>query len=138
MYRILKIASLIVFLSSASLAQIAVIANMSVPISSANQRTTLDIYSLSIQTWENGSAITVVTLKGNDSVVKTFHKFLGRTPLEMRKLWMRIQLSGEGRVPIALSSEAEVAEEIASTPGAIGFVSSDHVPKNVKVLFVIE
>ncbi len=61
-----------------------------------------------------------------------FYEELGRTPLEMRKLWMRVQLSGEGRAPVTLSSETEVAEKVASTPGAIGFVRADLVPINVK------
>ena len=138
MYRMFKIGCLVLFLSSMSAAQIAVIVNKSVPISSIDKRTILDIYSLSTQTWEDGSAITVVTLKGNEGIGKKFYEFIGRTSLQMRKLWMRAQLSGESGVPVSLSSEAEVAEKVASTPGAIGFVSEDHVPKGVTILAVIE
>ncbi len=65
LYRMMKIASLVLFLSAAALTQqIAIIANMSVPVSSIDRPMTLDIYSLSTQTWKDGSAITVVTMKG--------------------------------------------------------------------------
>jgi ABC-type phosphate transport system substrate-binding protein len=135
---LLKAAALVLFLSSMSAAQIAVIANKSVPISSIDKRLALEIYSLSTQEWEDGSHVTVITLVGNEKVGQKFHEFIGRTALQMRKIWMRAHLSGESHVPVAMSSEEAVAQKVASTPGAIGYVGSDHVPKNVKILGIIE
>lgn len=136
--RLLGIAALMLLLGSLSAGQLAVIANKSVPVSRLDKRTLQEIYSLSMQRWEDGSAITVVTMKGNDGVVKRFHQFIGRTPFELRKIWLRAQLSGESSVPIALSSEAEVAARVAATPGAIGFVSIESVPRGVITIAVIE
>jgi ABC-type phosphate transport system substrate-binding protein len=137
-YRPILIALLVTALHVAATGQVAVIANKSVPVSSIERSALLDIYSLSTHTWDDGSAIVVVTMKGNDGIVKKFHRFIHSTPFEMRKVWMRAQLSGEGRVPIALASEMEVAEKVASTPGAIGFVSAGHVPAGVITLAIIE
>jgi ABC-type phosphate transport system substrate-binding protein len=56
----------------------------------------------------------------------------------MKKLWMKVQLTGEGQPPTGVGSEDEVLSKVASTPGAIGFVSSDKVNGSVKVLLTIK
>ncbi len=47
-------------------------------------------------------------------------------------------LSGDGQAPDALGSEDEVVNKVASTPGAIGYVSADKAGDNVKILLVIK
>ena len=46
-------------------------------------------------------------------------------------------LLGEGDTPESLKSEEEMLTKVASTSGAIGFVSQSTVTEDVKVLAVI-
>jgi ABC-type phosphate transport system substrate-binding protein len=119
-------------------AQVAVIANKSVSESSINTGKLGDIYSLRLKTWGSGSAIIPVTLKSDNEDVQKFFSAIGKSNMEMKKLWMKLQLTGEGQPPVGFGSEDEVLSKVASTPGAIGFISADKVNGSVKVLLTIK
>jgi len=132
------IAAFIVFGAVAVQAQVAVIANKSVSEGSISSGKLGDIYSLRLKTWGNGKAIVAVTLKSDDETTQKFFGAFGKSLMEMKKLWMKLQLTGEGQPPAGVGSEDEVVSKVASTPGAIGFVNADKVNGSVKVLFTIK
>jgi ABC-type phosphate transport system substrate-binding protein len=131
---------LVVILGAAPAAhsQVAVIVNKSVPVSSLTQPELLDIWLCNTRTWGNGQSIELFCLKDEGPEEKKFFEFLRRTPLEMRKAWLRAQLSGQARPPAMVSSQEELLKKVQSTPGAIGFVSSERVQGSVKVVLIIE
>ncbi len=118
--------------------QVSVIVNKSVPVSKLTQSELLDIWLCNTRTWGNGQSIELVCLKDDGQAEHAFFDFLGRTPLEMRKVWLRAQLSGQARPPMTISSQEEVLKKVEETPGSIGFVDSDRVEGNVKVVLKIE
>ena len=131
---------ILVFLLSGRLtaqSHLAVIVNHSVSADTISAQQLLDIYSLNTRQWDDGKQIVPVRLQGNESGTKSFYDFIGKKSLEMKKLWLRIQLSGEGMAPIAFSSDSDVIEKVASTRGAIGFVDSDKVTDKVKILLIL-
>lgn len=132
------IAAIILFAAVATQAQVAVIANKSVSESSISSGKLNDIYSLRAKTWSNGKEIVPVTLKSENESAKKFFGAFGKSLMEMKKLWMKLQLTGEGQPPAGVGSEDEVVSKVASTPGAIGFVSSDKVNNSVKVLLTVK
>ncbi len=119
-------------------AQVVVIANKSVPESVINKSKLEDIYKLSTNKWKNGDKIVVFDLKTEGKTRTAFYGFMGKSPDELKKTWMRLQLTGEGNAPKSLSSEYEIVDMVASTNGAIGYVSADKVNANVKVLLTIK
>jgi ABC-type phosphate transport system substrate-binding protein len=119
-------------------AQVAVIANRSVAESSISPAQLLDIYLLNTRTWSDGQVIEVTCLRENGNDEKRFYDMLHHTPLEMRKLWLRAQLSGQARPPEMITSQEELVKRVGATPGAIGFVNRDKVQGNVKILLVLE
>jgi ABC-type phosphate transport system substrate-binding protein len=125
-------------LASQSYAQVAVIANKSVSESSVSISKLTDIYCLRAKTWSNGKAIVPLTLKSDNETTQKFFGAVGKSSMEMKKLWMRIQLTGEGQPPESAGSEDDVVSKVASTPGAIGFVSADKVDSSVKVILSIK
>ena len=131
-------AAIILLAAVATQAQVAVIANKSVPESSVSSSKLSDIYSLRLKTWSNGSAIVPVTFKSDNEDSQKFFNSLGKSTMEMKKLWMKLQLTGEGQPPVGVGSDDEVLSKVASTPGAIGFVSADKVNGSVKVLLTIK
>jgi len=119
-------------------AQVVVIANKSVAESEISKSKLTEIYTLSTNKWKNGEKIVVFDLKTEGKTRSEFYSFLGKSPEDLKKGWMRAQLTGEGTAPKSLGSEYEILEKVASTPGAIGFISADKVNGSVKVLLTIK
>ena len=117
---------------------VAVIAHPSVPEKELNKTKLLDIYSGDVKNWSDGRPVVVLDLKPTGDIKETFYKFIGKSPSRMKSVWMKRMLSGEGDPPQAVESEAEMVRKVASTPGAIGFVSRAAVNDTVKTLAIIE
>ncbi len=118
-------------------AQVAVIANKSVPEGSISASKVSEIYNLKTKTWSNGSAMVLHTLKTDNDASNKFFGAIGKSSMEMKKLWMKLQLTGEGQAPINCDSEDQVIDKVASSAGGIGFVSASKVNDKVKVLLTI-
>ena len=118
--------------------QIAIIANKSVKEGSVSRSTLVDIYTLNKLFWSNGSKITVVDLRGESSMKERFYDFLGFNYAQIQKLWLKRQFSGKSMPPVGCKTEKEIVEKVASTPGAIGYVSLKNVTKDVIVLVKIQ
>ena len=131
------IIALVVIFSGSVFAQVAVIANKSVSDASLDSKKVEEIYSLKLKTWSDGKSITLFAYKSDNGTVEKFYSSMGKSSSDMKKLWMKLQLTGEGTAPEALGSEDEVLNKVASTPGAIGFVDASKVNGNVKVLLTI-
>ena len=131
------IAAFMLLIGSQAFAQVAVIANKSVPEKAIKIDKVDNIYTLKAKTWSDGKAIVPVTLKSDNSETQKFFGAIGKSFLEIKKVWMKAQLTGEGNPPEGVSSDDDVINKVASTPGAIGFISADKVNGKVKVLLTI-
>ncbi len=132
------IMAILLFASINAYAQVAVIANKSVADASITSSKLENIYSLRDKVWSDGKGITLFTLKSESSTVEKFFSSFGKSSSDMKKLWMKLQLTGEGIAPEALGSEEEVVNKVSTTPGAIGFVSADKAKDNVKIILTIK
>lgn len=125
------------FLTANVEAQVAVIANKNVPLDSLNKTQLRDFYSCELKLWEKGMPVAVVDLKLPGEAKDAFYKFLGMTASRMKSLWLKKMLMGEGGEPLTVKSEEEMVKKVASTVGALGFVSLSKVTSEVKTLLVI-
>jgi ABC-type phosphate transport system substrate-binding protein len=137
MKRTMILLLVLIALISAGQAQVVVIANRSVPVSSIDTETLVDIYMLAHTKWQNDVPIRVFALKKGSQSMEQFYAHIGMTILALNKQWLRIQLTGEGRAPLVLGDD-EIVSRVAATPGAIGFVDHSRVTGDVKVLWEIE
>ncbi len=119
-------------------AQVAIIVNKSVKITSLEPQIVADIFTLNVQKWDNGLRICVFDWKGINRIKENFYKYLDITPDDMKKIWLKKQFSGKGLPPYACESEADVIERVASTPGAISYVSTTAARSSNKVAIVAE
>ena len=138
MKKVLCVFLLLFGMSNISIPQVAIVVNKSTVVKDIDASVLLDIFSMNIRKWNNDAPIIVFGLKGNSEIDSAFYAYLGKKPLDMKKLWMRLQLSGEGKAPTMFTSEDDLVKKIAATPGAIGFISLDHVTDNVKVIVTIK
>lgn len=119
-------------------AQVAVISHKTVPVDSITKSALLDFYTGDIQSWSNGEPVIVVDLKTRGDTKMVFYDFLGKKSSRMKSIWLKKKLSGEWDPPESVEAEDDVVKKVASTPGAIGFVSKSKIYDNVKVLLIIQ
>lgn len=60
---------------------------------------------------------------------------VGRGGAQLASHWSRLVFTGRAKAPEDLADDAAVKAKVASTPGAIGYISDDAVDGTVKVLF---
>ena len=137
MKKILAIIFLCLIVTNSN-AQIAVIANKSIPLEKISKTKLLDIYSGDIKWWDNGDPVVVFDIKPKIEIKSAFYNYLGKSTARMKSIWLKKMLSGEGDPPEALKSEEEIKRRVGETVGAIGFISKNKVTTEVKVLAIIE
>ncbi len=139
MKRLIYTVICLLFFATLSSAQVAVIANNSISESSISKDALAKIYALDMTKWSNGESVIAFGYKTEDVTVKAFYGYLGKSKKAYRKIWMKKMLSGDGQAPDALGSEDEILQKVASTPGAIGFVSAAKASGGgVKILLEIK
>ncbi len=119
-------------------AQVAVIVNKGVSESTLSKAQIVNLFLMNTTKWANGSKVVVFDLKPDTPSKSKFYTYLGQSPVDVRKKWMKLQLTGEGKAPDALNSEEDVVAKVGSTTGGIGFVTASKVSGNVKVVATIQ
>lgn len=60
---------------------------------------------------------------------------IGRGGAQLTSHWSRLVFTGRAKAPEDVADDAAVKAKVASTPGAIGYISDDAVDASVKVVF---
>lgn len=120
-----------------ALADQVLIANPSVGQREVSLNTTRLIFSMQLGSWPNGSPARVFVLPDDNQVHRAFTKdLLVLYPRQLRRVWDRQLYSGTGQAPETVADEAEMRAKVASTPGAIGYLSSEMIDDTVHVLTI--
>ncbi len=115
-----------------------IIVNQSVASNNKSLNKTRAIFTMRQRFWPNGEKIKVFTLADNHPLHKNFTKNnLHMFPHQLRRVWDRMVFSGTGQAPIKLDSEDEMLKKIATTPNAIGYLSSEPENENIR-LFIYQ
>ncbi len=140
MKRTMKLCALVIalgaFAASSALAQVAVIANKDVAVSSLDETTVKNLYNLVVNE-VGGAKVKLFDLTSDTPTKVKFFEMIGKPGAEMRKVWLKAKLTGNGTPPEGVATEDDVVAKVASTPGAIGYVSKDKAGAGVKVLMVV-
>lgn len=130
--------SILIYIYPVSInAQVVIIANKNVNTQSINKNTVQNLYTLHSN--ELGSQkVKLFFLNENSETDGKFLLVMGMSFLELKKVWLKAKLTGNGNPPEIIQTPDELIAKIISTPGAVGFVDSKFVNNNVKVLYKIE
>jgi len=110
------------------------IANKEVSTNSLETRTLKRIY-LGLHTrWSDNQKIVPVMLDGGETHEAFVKEMLNKTVSKFVIYWKQALFSGRGVPPKSFSNEKELIKFVASTPGAMGYISGNTVPVNVKIL----
>lgn len=66
-----------------------------------------------------------------------YYKLTGKSPAQVRAYWAKLSFTGKGTPPRTASNGAEARKTVASTPGAISYVSKADLDPSVKVVFTL-
>ncbi len=93
------------------------------------------IFGMRLHEWPDGTAIRVFVMPDDSSVHAAFSKEkLNVFPYQLRAAWDRLVFSGTGQAPNTVSSPEEMLAKVASTPGAIGYLTKSRIDGSVNVL----
>jgi ABC-type phosphate transport system substrate-binding protein len=113
---------------------IVLVANKSVQVSALNDADLRAIFTGEKTRFADGSRAIPVTLKGGAAHEVFLRKHLGESPEDFRAQWRKAVFTGQGAMPKTFDSEAALIQYVASTPGALGYVSRISPQDNVKSL----
>ena len=88
-------------------------------------------------TWDDGRKIQSVDQPATAAGTSFYQEVLGRSPVEVRRTFIQLVLSGQALKPEEVGSDADVKAAVARLPGAIGFIRSSSLDSSVKELLRI-
>lgn len=121
--------------STAAFADVVVIANKNVSETSMSKDKVKQIFLGKVVKWQDGSRIRFVTLKG-DSHKSFLKEYIGRSEAQYKTYWKKILFTGKGSMPKSFDTEQEMAQYVANTKGAIGYISKNTAAENVASISV--
>jgi ABC-type phosphate transport system substrate-binding protein len=93
------------------------------------------IFGMRLNKWPADTPVKVFVMKDDAPEHGAFSKnILQVFPHQLRLAWDRQVFSGQGQYPEQVASTQEMISKIASTPGAIGYIKTSEVTKNVRIL----
>jgi len=112
-----------------------IIANRSVTPNALSLAAARSIFGMRQVKWPDGTPIKVFVLPDQHPAHAALCKErLNLFPYQLRQSWDRLVYSGMAQAPYEASSEEELINMVASTPGAIGYVRKAKVNDAVKKL----
>jgi len=122
--------------AAVSAADIKVIANSSVGVSSVSSEELKGVFLTTKSSLSDGSHVQPVLLKSG-AVHEAFLKdYVGRTDSALATYYRSLVFTGKGSMPKTLATDAEVVMYVEKTKGAIGYVGAGASTARVKVLEV--
>jgi ABC-type phosphate transport system substrate-binding protein len=110
-----------------------IIANPDTPVSSLKKKEIKDIFTGKMTRWNSSGKIIIATLKDSELHREFLRQYVKKTPSQFKNYWRRKVFTGEGRLPKIFKTEAGLIDFVASTKGAVGYISST-TRKPVKII----
>jgi ABC-type phosphate transport system substrate-binding protein len=112
------------------------VANNNVPVDSVNSADAKGIFLGKKGSWGDGTRVKLV-IQSRSGVHATFVKSTtGKTAQQFATFWKKALFTGQGIPPLNVTDDAAMVKRVASTPGAIGYVSKGYGAGSVKVIQV--
>ncbi len=114
-----------------------IITNRSVNISTLTLASARSIFGMRQVKWPDGERIQVFVLADTSPThVALCKERLNLFPYQLRQSWDRLVYAGMAQAPIEVSSEDELFNKVATTPGAIGYVRKVKPSDAIKIISI--
>jgi ABC-type phosphate transport system substrate-binding protein len=116
---------------------VVIITNKSVSADTLKEEDVKNIFIGKMTSWNDNQKINFATLPNGDEIHRAFlKKFIKRTPEQYLRYWKKQIFTGKSRLPRSFQTEKGLLEYVASTKGAIGYVSTGQITDDIKVLTI--
>ncbi len=127
--------AVLAFLRSAEALEIVV--NRDVALNQLTHTELQAIFTMRMRVWPDGVPIRVFVLADNTpEQIEFSKKIMDIFPYQLRRYWDRLVFSGTGQAPIELTSPGEMYSRVTSTLGAIGYLPTEHIGNQVRIIKV--
>ncbi|MCK8515048.1 hypothetical protein M0534_01710 [Methylonatrum kenyense] len=93
------------------------------------------IFGMRQRTWPDGTAARVFVLPNSHPVHGRFVKErLEIVPHQLQLSWDRIVFSGTGQAPERVQTPGQMLEQVAATPGGVGYMEQGAVDERVRII----
>lgn len=124
--------------SGAAHAEVAVIVNKDVAVSSITLDVAANIFLGKVDTLPNGTKMVPIDQEDGKSVRTEFYtKVVKKDAAQLNAYWSRLIFTGKGEPPKKVADNAEVIALVAANPNIIGYVDAAAVNGSVKVLLQV-
>ena len=113
-----------------------IIANRSTHAEAMNAGEVRELFTGTATRFKDGAPAVIVLLRGGPSQDAFLKEYIGKGDSSFRTGWRTLVFTGQASMPRSLDEEAAVVNYVASTPGAIGYVSRAVARDNVITIAV--
>ncbi|MGE0087657.1 MAG: substrate-binding domain-containing protein [Desulfococcaceae bacterium] len=118
--------------SSLSYAEILIISNTDVPETNLSSQEIQEIFLGKRVQWSDNSRIRFVTVGDNEVHSMFLKQYVRLSEADWKIYWKRMVFTGRGLPPETIATEAELIAFVSKTKGALGYVSSEGLPKKAE------
>lgn len=117
-------------------AEIAVIANPDMPVTSMSREEINRIYLGKMKFLPSGAKVTPVDQRPGASARSEFYaNVMRKTETEMKSYWSRVIFTGQGQPPLQETDDQAVKSFVAKNPSGLGYIEKAAVDDSVKVVY---
>ena len=118
-------------------AQVAIIANKNISVNKIDLNSLVNLYTLQSNEL-NGQKVKLFFYASENEDLKKFLSAIGKSSADLKKMWLKAKLTGNGNPPDNASGDEDMVQKVASTSNAVGFVAVKNANSSVKILMKLE
>lgn len=136
--RILFVAGALTVTSSLSHAEVAIVVNNSVAVSSITVDVAANIFLGKVDELPGGTRMVPIDQEdGQKARTEFYSKVVKKDAAQLNAYWSRLIFTGKGEPPKKVADNTDVLALVAANPNIIGYVDASAVNSTVKVLLRI-
>lgn len=117
--------------------EVLIISNPDTHISSLKNKDIQEIFTGKRTRWNGSGKIIIATLYDSEVHRKFLEQFVKKTPSQFKNYWRQKVFTGEGMLPKTFKDEESLINFIATTRGAVGYISTP-TDRPVKIMLISE
>jgi ABC-type phosphate transport system substrate-binding protein len=131
----LAIALALPCMSSSVAAQVVAVVSIKCPLTGLTKSQAADIFLGKAARFPDGStAVPIDQAEGSPSRDEFYLAFAGKSAAQLNAHWSKLIFTGRGQPPAEVANAAEVKKRLAANPNAIGYIETESVDSQVKVV----
>ncbi|MGE3317782.1 MAG: hypothetical protein AB7I18_00670 [Candidatus Berkiella sp.] len=137
MLRTLTVAAFLLGLSPPLKAEIVVIANKNLSVTSLSRDDIYRIYLGKTKFLPNGTKVIPVDQKqGSRSRHQFYSNIIHKTETEIKKYWSQVIFTGQGNPPLQQDDDSAVKNLVAEDVNCLGYIDKSLVDSSVKIIYM--